>query len=98
MEHLAAQGRQVGELDACPRLDDGEALFFEVFGRMHRDRPASFGGLMPLPSAVIERWADRLGFTGMDRDDFTHAVEALDRAWLDSSSKPTGQAAPRKSP
>lgn len=87
MQHLAAQNRQVPELMARPNLDEGEELFFEVFGRMHRDRPASFAGYMALPSAVIEKWADRLGFTGMVRDDFVHAIEQLDQAWLHNLSR-----------
>lgn len=57
---------------------------------MHRDRPVGFGGVLALPSAVIEYWADKLALIGMARDDFEHAIKALDEAWLSSIHKKEG--------
>lgn len=80
----------VKELDDAPQLSEDEALWFEIFGEMHRDRPVGFGGGLPLPSAVIDYWADKIGLSGITRDDFEHAVKALDEAWLASVHKKEG--------
>ncbi|MHB9879088.1 hypothetical protein ACSMXM_05440 [Pacificimonas sp. ICDLI1SI03] len=40
------------------------------------------GGPLQLPSHVIGKMADECGFEGVDREDFTAAIEAIDSVTL----------------
>lgn len=56
---------------------------------MQRDRPITFGALLPFPTVVIDYWGERLALGPMAFAEFEKAIKALDTAWLADVRKPT---------
>lgn len=59
------------------------------FWRLSTDRPAGFGGVLPIPWSSISRYAEQYGFASeVDYDSFVAIISRLDNAYLEIKNPP----------
>lgn len=78
-----------------PELLPGAEQFLDAFWHLSADRQIGMQA-GPIPSASIDRWADR---NGLDPDEhllFTHCIRAMDAEWLSRAAEISGKERPDK--
>jgi len=83
--------RLPGRIENAPDLFEGLELYYYAYADLTTDRPAAFGGALPMPWSSCARYAQFHGFDYEQFDDLVYFVRALDlefMAWWDRKNPP----------